>query len=166
MCCSGGTFQAQIVHVGRWHSVATLCAGTASAGDAGAGCVTTSASSMAGESGIAQTPLSWSLSRLGILSQNGCEVDRGSMFHGPKNNSALSFGGWQLASEAQSMANPQKLNVCTHSSGGDDFGTQPQSPRSCFIYRARRSGKQPHHSNAPSSCPKLSSGAMHVEQIC
>ena len=59
------------------------------------------------------------------------------MFDGQENNSALSFGGWQLATEAQSMANSQKLNVCTQSSGNDVFGTQAQSPRSCFIYRAR-----------------------------
>jgi hypothetical protein len=32
---------------------------------------------------------------------------------GEESNSALSFGGWQLATEAQSMANSQKLNVCT-----------------------------------------------------
>jgi hypothetical protein len=39
------------------------------------------------------------------------------MFDGQESNSALSFGGWQLATEAQSMANSQKLNVCTYSSG-------------------------------------------------
>jgi len=35
------------------------------------------------------------------------------MFDGQESNSALSVGGWQLATEAQSMANSQKLNVCT-----------------------------------------------------